>query len=99
MEYSAVSLDAIAAGAGVTRGLLHHSFGTKRGLHLAVVRWSVTGPPGVAIVPPDGTGDFHQVIHACVEAWMKMLRFAGGLWPGSSPQILTETDVDLVLAT
>lgn len=35
--YGAVSLDALAAGAGVTRGALHHHFGNKEGLFRAVV--------------------------------------------------------------
>jgi AcrR family transcriptional regulator len=35
--YGAVSLDALAARAGVTRGALHHHFGNKAGLFRAVV--------------------------------------------------------------
>lgn len=36
--YSAVSTTELAEAAGVTRGLIHHYFGTKRGLYLEVVR-------------------------------------------------------------
>ncbi|MEO7130899.1 MAG: TetR/AcrR family transcriptional regulator, partial [Dermatophilaceae bacterium] len=36
--YAAVSTTDLAAAAGVTRGLLHHYFGTKRDLYLEVVR-------------------------------------------------------------
>ncbi|MCX6397409.1 MAG: TetR/AcrR family transcriptional regulator [Propionibacteriales bacterium] len=36
--YDAVSTGDIADEAGVTRGLLHHYFGTKRGIYLEVVR-------------------------------------------------------------
>jgi AcrR family transcriptional regulator len=36
--YSAVSTTELANEAGVTRGLLHHYFGTKRGLYVEVVR-------------------------------------------------------------
>jgi AcrR family transcriptional regulator len=36
--YAAVSLDALAARAGVTRGALHHHFGNKAGLFAAVLR-------------------------------------------------------------
>jgi AcrR family transcriptional regulator len=36
--FAAVSLDALAAEAGVTRGALHHRFGDKRGLFEAVLR-------------------------------------------------------------
>jgi AcrR family transcriptional regulator len=35
--YAAVSLDALAARAGVTRGALHHHFGNKAGLFRAVI--------------------------------------------------------------
>jgi AcrR family transcriptional regulator len=35
--YGAVSLDALAARAGVTRGALHHHFGNKAGLFRAVI--------------------------------------------------------------
>lgn len=44
-SYAAVSLEDIAAAAGVTRGLLHHYFGTKRELYLAVVRNMTRLPP------------------------------------------------------
>lgn len=36
--FSAVSTAELAEQAGVTRGLIHHYFGTKRGLYLEVVR-------------------------------------------------------------
>lgn len=36
--FAAVSLEALAAEAGVTRGALHHRFGDKRGLFAAVLR-------------------------------------------------------------
>lgn len=39
--FAAVSLDALAAEAGVTRGALHHHFGNKAGLFEAVLRRAV----------------------------------------------------------
>jgi AcrR family transcriptional regulator len=42
--YSAVSTTELAAAAGVTRGLLHHYFGTKRDLYVEVVRRLVLRP-------------------------------------------------------
>jgi AcrR family transcriptional regulator len=42
--YSAVSTTELAAAAGVTRGLLHHYFGTKRDLYVEVVRRLVIRP-------------------------------------------------------
>jgi AcrR family transcriptional regulator len=44
-SYATVSSAEIAAAAGVTRGLLHHYFGTKRELYLEVVREMVHVPP------------------------------------------------------
>jgi AcrR family transcriptional regulator len=37
-HYGAVSMEAVAAEAGVARGLLNHYFGTKHELYLAVIR-------------------------------------------------------------
>jgi AcrR family transcriptional regulator len=42
--YGAVSTIEIADAAGVTRGLLHHYFGTKRALYLEVVKGLVDSP-------------------------------------------------------
>jgi AcrR family transcriptional regulator len=42
--YAAVSTTELANAAGVTRGLLHHYFGTKRGLYIEVVRRMVQLP-------------------------------------------------------
>jgi AcrR family transcriptional regulator len=53
--YSAVSTTDLANAAGVTRGLIHHYFGTKRGLYLDVVRAMVLVPnlhPAVASSGP-----------------------------------------------
>ena len=44
-HYGAVSLDEIAAEAGVARGLINHYFGTKRDLYVEVVREMVRVPP------------------------------------------------------
>ncbi|MEO7069897.1 MAG: TetR/AcrR family transcriptional regulator, partial [Nostocoides sp.] len=43
-SYAAVSTTELATEAGVTRGLIHHYFGTKRGLYLEVVRAMVLVP-------------------------------------------------------
>lgn len=42
--YADVSTTELAEAAGVTRGLIHHYFGTKRGLYLEVVRAMVLVP-------------------------------------------------------
>lgn len=52
--YAAVSTTELATEAGVTRGLIHHYFGTKRGLYLEVVRAMVLVPDLFDAVPADG---------------------------------------------
>ena len=52
--YAAVSTTELATEAGVTRGLIHHYFGTKRGLYLDVVRAMVLVPDLFDAVPADG---------------------------------------------
>jgi AcrR family transcriptional regulator len=81
-DYSAVGLDAIADAAGVTRGLLHHYFGSKRGLYLAVVERAARIPPSTVLVPPDATGDLHTVLDLSVRRWMSLISEVGGLWSG-----------------
>lgn len=81
--YSEVSLDQIATETGVTRGLLHHYYGSKRNLYLDVLRAVLTIPDSTPIVPPGTDGDLRQVLDACVWSWMQLVRQAGGLWPGA----------------
>ena len=51
-HYAAVSVDAVAEAAGVTRPLVHHYFGSKRDLYVAVVREMFRS--GLAPVPDQG---------------------------------------------
>jgi len=83
-EYSAVSLDTVAAKAGVTRGLLHHYFGSKRGVYLAVVERAVRIPASARLVPEGTSGDLDAVLGVCVESWMRMIEAAGGLWSAAA---------------
>lgn len=83
-EYSAVSLDSVATSAGVTRGLLHHYFGSKRGLYLAVVERAVRVPSTAPLIPEETSGELSDVLAACVEGWMRMIEAAGGLWSGGA---------------
>ncbi|MGN6472773.1 MAG: TetR/AcrR family transcriptional regulator [Mycobacteriales bacterium] len=81
--YGAVSTIEIADAAGVTRGLLHHYFGTKRSLYLEVVKDLVHSPVlGVLnalsaaasdAAPPtweDGVALWMDVVEANQEAWI-----------------------------
>lgn len=53
--YSEVSTAELAQEAGVTRGLLHHYFGTKRGLYLEVVRAMLLTPQIDGVVSATGS--------------------------------------------
>jgi AcrR family transcriptional regulator len=97
-EYSAVSLDLIAEQAGATRGLVHHYFGTKRDLFLAVVEDAVRVPDDLDLIPTGTSGDFSAVVRSSVARWMSMIQAAGGLWLGAaSGGAFAETDLDAVM--
>ena len=65
--YPAVSTAEVAEAAGVTRGLLHHYFGTKRGLYVEVVRQMLIVP---RMTLPEDVGDtVDERIDACVD-WL-----------------------------
>lgn len=97
-EFSAVSLGAVATKAGVTRGLLHHYFGSKRGLYLAVVERAVRIPPSARLIPEGTTGDLSHVLEACVDSWMRMIEATGGLWSGAAGASgFAAADVDEIL--
>ncbi len=99
--YSAVSTTELAAAAGVTRGLLHHYFGTKRGLYLEVVRTMMFVPPIDEVHLP--TGSTRERVDAAIEWMVKVIEAHGRTWVavagaegvGSDPEvqrILDEAD-------
>ena len=98
-DYSAVSLEMIASRAGVTRGLVHHYFGSKRGLFLAVVERAVRIPDDVALLPDGATGSFEEIVAACVRRWMRMIESTGGLWIAADSGGIGGADADEVLAS
>jgi AcrR family transcriptional regulator len=53
--YDAVTLEGIAEAAGVSPGLVHHYFGTKREVFLGVVARAISGFQQ-AVAPPLGPG-------------------------------------------
>lgn len=85
--YGAVSTIEIAEAAGVTRGLLHHYFGTKRALYLEVVKELVDAPVlgvlnSLTVVPDDGTempswedsvALWMDVVETNQEAWLSAI--------------------------
>ena len=77
--YAEVSTIDIAEEAGVARGLLHHYFGSKRDLYLAVVREVVQVP---SMPLPDGAGELpvERVWEASVDGWMEVIEANRELW-------------------
>lgn len=73
--FAAVSLDALAAEAGVTRGALHHHFGNKAGLFEAVVRRidAEIGDEMQAVwdATPDAWEGFCACFHAYLDAVLR----------------------------
>jgi AcrR family transcriptional regulator len=76
--YSEVSMADLAASAGVARGLLHHYFGSKRDLYLAVMRELIQVP--TIPLPDDASLDALQVWEASVEGWMRLIESNRELW-------------------
>jgi AcrR family transcriptional regulator len=77
-HYGAVSLADVAREAGVTRGLLHHYFGGKRELYVAVVRSMVTPPADLLTDLPEGERD--EVLHHAVDLYLDAVRANRETW-------------------
>jgi AcrR family transcriptional regulator len=58
--YDAVSMTDVAAAAGVTRGLVHHYFGSKRELYLEVVRSVLSEAP--TLVAPEPATSVDEIV-------------------------------------
>lgn len=93
-HYGAVSLDEIAAEAGVARGLINHYFGTKRDLYVEVVRAMVRVPPPPVPEYVQGTTPEQRVAES-IDDWLEMvwrnretwLASMGGAGLGSEDEI------------
>jgi AcrR family transcriptional regulator len=71
-HYGAVSMSEVAEAAGVTRGLLHHYFGSKRDLYLEVVRSMLTLPSSLFAEAGEG-GDPEAALSEAVDRWLKVV--------------------------
>lgn len=76
--YAAVSTTELAEAAGIARGLIHHYFGTKRGLYLEVVR-RLTAIPDAAVdeLPP---GPPSLRARAAVDWFLDTVERHRGMW-------------------
>ncbi len=77
--YSEVSMADLAEAAGVARGLLHHYFGSKRDLYLAVMR-DLLQVPTIPLPDRSSRLEAGQVWEASVEAWMRLIESNRELW-------------------
>lgn len=79
--YSEVSMAELAEAAGVARGLLHHYFGSKRDLYLAVVR-QVVRVPTMPLPDPAEAEDLgaDNVWDLSVDGWMHLIEANQDLW-------------------
>ena len=77
--YSEVSVNDIAARAGIARGLMHHYFGSKRELYLEVVRLAARLPP--VRLPDDGSSE--ERWPRAVDGFMAMIDHNPDLWLAS----------------
>jgi AcrR family transcriptional regulator len=78
-HYTTVSLEEVATAAGVTRGLVHHYFGSKHDLHVEVVREMFRG--GVPPVPEYLTGaTAEDRIAESTDRWLDMVERNSDTW-------------------
>jgi AcrR family transcriptional regulator len=98
-DYSTVSLDAVAESSGVTRGLLHHYFGSKRSLYLAALERSIRIPPTMRLVPADTAGPLDALLASCVAGWLDLVEAVGpSIWHGVISSIgVGDSDVGAIL--
>jgi AcrR family transcriptional regulator len=81
--YAAVSMQEVAAAAGVRRGLVNHYFGTKRELFLEVVKDLLAAfdrafPTSVAVV--DGDASPEAVVGEHVDRWLAVVESDVDAW-------------------
>jgi AcrR family transcriptional regulator len=79
-SYDTVSTTEIAREAGVTRGLLHHYFGTKRDLYLEVVRSLAEMPPGVLEGEAVSGRDRDDLLAEAVHRYLEVARRNRRTW-------------------
>jgi AcrR family transcriptional regulator len=105
--YETISVDEIAAAAGISRGLLYHYFPGKRDFYVAVVREAVDEL--LELIEPDPDLEPAEQLRASLRAYFAFVlrRRAGYLavtqW-GADPAVATQTDrvrqrvMELILA-
>jgi AcrR family transcriptional regulator len=96
--YDAVSMSDVARAAQVTRGLVHHYFGSKRELYLDVVRSVLSEAP--ALIAPSGAATPEEMVRRNASATLDyfaanrsmMLALAPSADPGRDPEVAALAD-------
>jgi AcrR family transcriptional regulator len=97
--YDAVSMSDVADAAEVTRGLVHHYFGSKRELYLDVVRSVLSEAP--ALATPSDVGSREEMVARNTHALLDYLDANRGLLmamapsadPGRDPEVAALADL------
>lgn len=77
--YGQISLDEIAAEAGVARGLINHHFGTKRGLYIEVAKLTIRAPDFP--IPEYVQGQtLRQRLELSISAWLDTIEHDKSVW-------------------
>ena len=81
--YDSVSMSDVAAAAQVTRGLVHHYFGSKRELHLEVVRSLLGEAP--TLIAPDQAASVEEMVQRNAHAVLDYISANRGLLLAIAP--------------
>ncbi|MBB3037364.1 TetR/AcrR family transcriptional regulator [Hoyosella altamirensis] len=77
-SYGSVSTTELAQAAGVTRGLMHHYFGTKRELYIEVIRVLVTVPEMDEV--GSAAGSVEERVDSWIAGFLDFIERHGRLW-------------------
>jgi AcrR family transcriptional regulator len=91
--YDAVSMSDVADAAQVTRGLVHHYFGSKRELYLAVVRSVLAEAP--ALASPQEAGSPEEMVTRNAHALLDYLAANRGMLLAMAPSADPGRDPDV----
>ena len=78
--YEAVSTADVARAAGVTTALVHHYFGSKRELYVAVVQWIVETARDVSTGVVKSDEPLQARVESMIDAWLDYLEEDGSAW-------------------
>lgn len=93
--YDQVSIADIAESAGVTGALVHHYFGGKRQIYVAVVTAVVETARDVSMSVVDSTRPLEDRVAATIDAWLNYVEREGDAWLAvtASGNAITDPDI------